>query len=160
MVEFIARGTNDDKQAKTHKKVTRNSEEYKNAQVIIEYMKSIPLDIQFMMHAEKCAFAFNIKREYLNLHQSDIPLKFPFQISGTWSIVGIVDAAPEDHIAGIVSKGAAANSMYPTMAEPFIQLIGASAIMFGRNMHAFGISPLAIYRRISGLGVNSSKQLA
>ena len=155
MTEFIARGAkNDDLNTRnqSQKKINKSSEEYKNAQVMVEYMKTIPLDIQFMMHAMERAFSFNIKREYLNLHQSDIPLKFPFQISGTWSIVGVVDAAPEDHISGTIALGEKINSLYPALAQPFIQLIGTSSIMFGRNMQAFGLSPLAIYRRIQALG--------
>lgn len=151
MTEFIARGTNksEDSIPKAQpKRVSKSSEEYKNAQVIVEYMKSIPLDIQLMMHAQESAFSFNIKREYLNLHRSDIPLKFPFQISGRWSIVGIVDAAPEDHLAGVISKGDAVDTLFPALAQPFIQLIGTSSVMFGRNLKAFGMSPLAIYRRV------------
>jgi len=156
MAEFIARGSQDNTENSTHQKkkhVNKNSEEYKNAQVIIEYMKSIPLDIQFMMHASNSSFSFNIKREYLNLHQSDIPLKFPFQISGHWSIIGVIDAAPQDHIAGVIAKGDVVESMYPALAQPFIQLIGTSGVMFGRNMNAFGLSPLAIYRRVQGVGL-------
>jgi hypothetical protein len=101
-----------------------------------------------MMHASDKAFSFNIKREYLNLHRSDIPLKFPFQISGSWSIVGVVDAEPQDHLTGTIALGEAANNLFPALAQPFIRLIGTSAINFGRNLQAFGLSPLAIYRRI------------
>lgn len=151
MTEFVARGTQDagaENRKQIPMKVNKHSEEYKNAQKIVDYLKNIPLDIQLMMHAGGHAFAFNIKREYLNLHRSDIPLKFPFQISGSWSIVGVVDAKPQDHVAGTIALGAAANNLFPAMAQPFIQLIGTSAVMFGRNLEAFGLSPLAIYRRV------------
>lgn len=157
MAEFVARGSDDKKERPSKKSntknVSKNSEQYKNAQVIVEYMKTVPLDIQLMIHAHDSVFSFNIKREYLNIHQSDIPLKFPFQISGRWSIIGVVDAAPEDHIAGAIAMGDNIEAMYPSLAQPFIQLIGTSAVAFGRNMKAFGLNPLAVYRRVSMPGL-------
>ncbi len=149
MEDFIAAGIKDDPGAADRSSKFRSAEKKKNASVIREFLKGLPLGIGFVLVTESCHFWFSVKRDYLSLYDLDIPLKFPAHISGQWNVLGVVDALANDHVEGLNSVlSRNIDGLIPAMVLHMMQLTGATAAMFGRPLQAFGLSPLVVFRRV------------
>lgn len=124
-------------------------EKKKLASVLRGLLQSLPLGMGFVLVTEHGHFWFSVKREYLNLHDLDIPLKFPLHISGKWEVLGIVDALPNDHVEGIQSViNKQIDGLMPPMVFNLMEMIGTITGQFGRPLQAGGISPLIVYRDV------------
>lgn len=153
MADFIAQGSKDaedkNKGKPRQQRINKKSDEYMNAQVVQEYVKGMPLGVQFVLVDDENGFWFNIKREYLTMNQADIPLKYPLKISGIWNVCGVIDALPHDQIAFEEGEVAKVGAHFPEFARKMVQLLGMSGLQFGRSPSSFGITPLAVFRFIS-----------
>lgn len=148
IVDKIAGGLKDEQSERSSK--AKGKERRDIAEIIREFINSLPLGVVFTLFDGKNAFWFNVKREYLQLQALDIPLKFPVQVGGTWHVTGIIDALPQDYAefaSEIESYGeklvfSQAFSMITQMVIPVVGL-------FGRPADAYGLSPVTIHREIS-----------
>lgn len=150
MEDFIARGINDD-EINRSKKPRNIVEKKKEAAIIREFLKALPLGIGFVLVTDDAHFSFSVKRDYLTLYDLDIPLKFPTHISGVWNILAVIDAMPNDHVEGlqrVISRQI--DGLIPSMVLNMMQLTGATAALFGRPLPAYGLSPLSVYRQVNG----------
>jgi hypothetical protein len=149
MEDFIANGISDDVESSGRSNKARNAEKKKEAAVIREFLRALPLGIGFVLVTDRFHFWFSVKREYLSLYDLDIPLKFPTHISGTWNVLGVVDALANDHVEGLASViSRNIDGLIPSMVINMMQLTGATAGLFGRPLQAYGLSPLVVFRRI------------
>lgn len=136
---FISAGSN----------IKNKNESKNNASIIREFLRQLPLGIGFVLVTEIGHLWFTVKKDYLSLYNLDIPLKYPVHVSGEWSILGIVDAVPNDHVEGIRPViDREIDGLLPAMVFHMMELTGAMTGMFGRPVNAFGLSPLVIYRNI------------
>lgn len=150
MVDFIARGVSGNDDDHSRKKPQSLAEKKKEAVVIRELMRGLPLGIGFILVSETSHFWFSVKREYLSLYDLDIPFKFPTHVSGIWSVLGVIDALPSDHVEGlqrVIQKNI--DGLMPSMALNMMQITGAIVGMFGRPLPAYGLSPLVVYREVN-----------
>lgn len=153
MEDFIANGIPDDQDNSNRSPKAKNAEKKRQAAVIREFIKGLPLGVGFVLVTSEFHFWFSVKREYLSLHDLDIPLKFPVHISGIWNALGVVDALANDHIDAlvpIITRNI--DGLIPAMVLNMMQLTGATTAMFGRPLQAYGLSPLIVFRRVSLLG--------
>lgn len=149
IVGQLSQGMTSDENSNRSSKV-KHQEKKDLAAIVREFLQALPLGVVFTLLAENEVFWFNVKREFLQLQTLDIPLKFPFQIGGTWHVAGIIDALPGDYapdekdysIYGdklILSQGF---TIITEMIVPLLQL-------FGRPAGVHGLNPVSIFRQVS-----------
>lgn len=150
MDDFIANGMDDDTISDVRSGKVKSQEKKKNASIVRQFIKSIPLGIGFVLVTDKGHFWFSVKKEFLSLYDLDIPLKYPIHVSGTWNVLGVVDALPHDHVEGmqpIIDRNI--DGLMPAMVLHLLQLIGGIVGLFGRPLQAYGLSPLIVYRDVA-----------
>lgn len=119
------------------------------AKLIRDFVQSLPLGMVFILLTDSDAFWFNVKREYLQIQDLDIPLKFPVSIGGEWRVTGIVDALPQDHASGLsIVPGLGEKLIFPQALTLITQFIIPLITLFGRPADAYGLSPITIHREI------------
>jgi len=148
IVDQIAGGMNDETSSRSAKAQAKERKDL--AEVMREFVNSLPLGVVFTLFDGENAYWFNVKREYLQLQTLDIPLKFPVQIGGTWHVTGVVDAMPQDYaeflgeISSYVDK-----SVFSQAFTILTQLVTPLVSLFGRPSDAYGLSPVTIHREVS-----------
>lgn len=119
------------------------------AKLVRDFIQSLPLGMVFILLSEKDAFWFNVKREFLQIQDLDIPLKFPVSIGGEWSVTGIIDALPQDHASALNNMSEMGDKrVFPQALTMITQLIVPLLTLFGRPGDAFGLSPITVHREI------------
>ncbi|HKT86376.1 MAG TPA: hypothetical protein VJQ77_09850 [Novosphingobium sp.] len=149
MTEFIAAGATDNTGFENRSKKAAEQIKKNQAEIVRHFLKGLPLGIGFILITEIGHFWFGVKKEYLSLYDLDIPLKFPAHVSGTWNVLGVIDALPHDHVDAltpIIEKSI--DGLIPGMVAHMLQLIGVTVGLFGRPITAHGLSPLVIYREL------------
>ena len=136
IVDQIASGMREEEDSPRSSKV-KAKERKDLADVLREFINSLPLGVVFTLFDGKEAFWFNVKREYLQLQALDIPLKFPVQIGGTWHVTGIIDALPQDYGEFGEDVGAYDDKLVFSQSFSLItQLVVPIVGMFGRPADA------------------------
>jgi len=79
----------------------------------------------------------------LSATPGDIMLKHGAGVSGAWTVLGILDARPDDPSTALTS---------PTFEGLPQMMVGLTQMrpVIGRPAHAYGITPLLIFREVSG----------
>jgi hypothetical protein len=118
----------------------------------IELLKLSPHRVLATIRAGGQCVWSSLTENGLMVPASDLMLKHGIAISGLWSMVGVIDALPDD-----INGESAHQSAQAGAAESlgsFGVIIGglAPAIrgMLGRPKDAFGMTPLLIFREVSG----------
>jgi hypothetical protein len=146
---LIASGMPDDDSMEGRSTKAKGDIKNKLAAVLREMLQNLGLGVGFVLVTEEAHFWFTVKKQYLSLYDLDVPLKFPIHISGLWSVLGVVDAVPNDHIEGlqeVLAKNI--EGLLPPMVLNMTQLIGTVAAQFGRPIQAHGLSPLIVFREV------------
>lgn len=119
------------------------------AEIVREFINSLPLGVVFILFDAKNAFWFNVKREYLQLQSLDIPLKFPIQIGGEWHVTGVIDALPQDHaeIESVIDNFRD-RLVIPQAFTIITQIVVPIVGLFGRAADAYGLNPVTIHREV------------
>lgn len=99
----------------------------------------------------------SLRPEGMVISPSDIFLKHGLAVAGEWSMMGILDALPDTNASGRMSpdgihalshaQAAAENNPF---GEMMLNILPFVRPMLGRPFDAFGMTPLLIYRKISG----------
>lgn len=148
IIDQIASGIDQDVSERSSK--VKQKERRELADIIREFVQSLPLGVVFFLFTKETVFWFNVKREYLQLQSLDIPLKFPVQIGGTWHVTGIVDAVPADYGNFTDKIDTFGNKRVLNQGFTIIgQIIAPLVGLFGRPADTFGLSPITIHREIS-----------
>jgi hypothetical protein len=118
----------------------------------IELLKLSPHKVLATIRtAGKCVWS-SLAENGLMVPASDLMLKHGIAISGLWSMVGVIDALPDDingESAHQTAQADAAKSLGFT-GETIGGLAPAIRGMLGRPKDAFGMTPLLIFREVSG----------
>jgi hypothetical protein len=150
MEGYIASGIEDTAPVPKAKERLRKLEKKREASVLREFIRGLPLGIGFVLVSDNRHYWFSVKRKYLSLYNLDVPLKFPTHISGIWNVIGVVDAVAGDHVLGLQSViSREIDGLMPAMVLNMMQLTGAITGMFGRPLQAHGLSPLAVFRTVT-----------
>lgn len=147
MVSFIMKGADDEDGESAIS--ASGGDKLQEAEAIQAYFSALPFGIQFLLDDGNDHFWFSLKRQFLSLYDLDIPLKFPQKISGNWTAIGIVDAAPDDDsMEDIDELPEETRRHIPLFMKRLSMLAENTNDRFGRQDASFGLSPLMIYREL------------
>jgi len=112
------------------------------AQLALTLIPALQLGVQVTLVSSGITLWGTLRPEYLSTPPGDLMLKHGARVGGIWTMLGILDARPDADEPAVVSpfQGIAA------MAASF----GDLRHTIGRPADAFGVTPLLIYRRVSG----------
>lgn len=124
-----------------------------NAQFLLELLSIMPHSLQASRFGENFGVWCSLPEESLVGQSSDLVLKHGALVPGNWSMLGIVDATPDpkpgegegENMDDVVAREA--GSMVGTFAA---QLAPMTRDLLGRPRTSFGITPLLIFRQVSG----------
>jgi hypothetical protein len=119
-----------------------------------ELMKILPHTIQASISGSKWSVWSSLREDSLVMTGSELLLKHGIWIEGAWNMLGILDALPhggEDqlrlHQAQQMVSGASLGGFLGQVITP---LAPAARMMLGRPATSFGMTPLLIFREVSG----------
>lgn len=123
----------------------------------IELLSLMPHSIQAHLFAEKWTVWCGLSEQSLIGVSSDLVLKHGSFVPGEWQMLGILDAQP-DLLPQAAEGEAATQSLDDLVAGMMGTAVGELAAkiaplartMLGRPRNAFGVTPLLIFRRVSG----------
>lgn len=112
----------------------------------IELLSILPYAIQMRFGGSGFGIWSTLRTEGLSLSTDDLLLKHGSSVAGTWNLFGILDALPDSGSEEQGSSVIGDEGMLTAMAN-----LGASfRPLVGRPNHAFGMTPLLIFREIFG----------
>ncbi|WP_294325194.1 hypothetical protein [uncultured Sphingomonas sp.] len=125
-------------------------------EALLEFMARMPHSIQANILTANDAIWSTLDPEWLVGPASDILLKHGSKVAGHWSMVGIVDVAPfedrgldADYDEFISPNEQARLGMFGDNVWKVATELGANVReALGRPVHAFGMTPLVIFREI------------
>lgn len=125
--------------ASTNSKTAKN-----DAHEFLDVIDALPNSIQARLVAEDFSTWSTLYADGLSLSPDDLLLKHGFIISGEWKVLGILDALPDHDNT---------NEDYSFLPDFQRILANYSNILrpkFGRDTSSYGITPLMIFRKVSG----------
>lgn len=116
----------------------------------LEFMGILPHLIQATISDQDNAVWCILRQDGLTTPANEIFLKHGVAVTGTWNIVGITDALPEEEIDEVLAleQMRAAQTLGGMSALLAGQLVTPIKIVLGRPKAAFGVTPLLIFREI------------
>ena len=120
-----------------------------NIDFILEMLSLLPHSIQARLFGDNFSVWCTLEELSIVGHSSDLILKHGAIVSGEWTMLGILDAFPDQHPD---------EAMQSALAEITGTPIGAAAAhigpvarqALGRPTAAFGVTPLLIFREVTG----------
>lgn len=141
-------------------KKSNNGQQVNEAELAVELLSVLPHSIQAAVSTDSDSVWSTLRDECLVVPPADLFMKHGLAINGSWSVVGILDALPEDftdeleaqeHAIRQISAGLRLGAMGAQMA-PF--LVPSVRPLLGRPAMSFGITPLLIFREVGREGVD------
>lgn len=134
-----------------------NGEEATNA-VGLEIMKVLPMEVQATVRGSEGSAWMTLSPEHMTVSASDLMLKHGYEIAGNWSLVGVLDALPDDGGAPSNAVQAALSTALQSAGAFGTNALGLMTMMLapmarltmGRPAAARGITPLLIFRQVTG----------
>lgn len=133
------------------------SDEEKAQRAALELLPSLPHAVQACVFDDSdLAVWCSLREEALATPASDLLLKHGCRVAGQWSMIGILDAYPEE--GPNAADDASLEPIYQALAAKHLgglgALIGGIAPpirqMLGRPATAYGMTPILIFREVSG----------
>ncbi|BDV34675.1 hypothetical protein [Methylocystis iwaonis] len=126
------------------------------AELAVEMMAMMPHSaiaaVSSGPHAAWCV----LRDEWLTVPAADILLKHGVNVAGEWSMLGILDAMPDqpniEIEPGIFSRNIdyfISGMKLSQMAMHFAGFAGPARLLLGRPEESYGITPLLIFRQVS-----------
>ncbi len=140
-----------------------HAESISEAEVMLELLGVLPHSVQAAIGTETHTAWCILRDDSVTVSPTDLFMKHGLSIGGDWTMVGVLDAQPDDEtetseggtiegamqlLAGM-RLGGAGISVAPNLVAPVRS-------MLGRPTFAHGITPLLIFRSVSGDNVKSS----
>ena len=127
------------------------------AEAGLSLVNLLPHTIQARIASDDGLVAWcSLQESGLIISASDLTLKHGVVVSGTWTMVGVLDALPDLNADG-TATGAMIEAHVQAQSlgtSPFGELMQhltpAIRVLLGRPVHAYGMTPLVIFREISG----------
>lgn len=131
---------------KTNAKNREAEKERRVSKHIVSILKALPHSIQLRIFNEDEQAWASLRREYLTVNPEDFPLKHGPSIQGTWHCLAILDGKPysDDENVNIPTGG---SELEQAMWQMSLQL----RLLFGRRMHDYGLTPVALFRAAKGI---------
>jgi hypothetical protein len=122
------------------------------AEAALELLKLLPHRIIAATRTNGQSVWCNLREDALTIPASDLLLKHGAAISGTWSTVGVVDALPdtEDETQAYQLSQMNAAMSLGSLGGVIGNLAPGVRAMLGRPKEAFVMTPLLIFREVSG----------
>lgn len=116
-------------------------------ELLLNIFKALPHSVHAGLTDEQKRLVWStLKEENMVVSSSDLLLKNGVVVSGQWSMLGILDAFPDD-----MSTDSNAASLTDS---PFSEILGSLAPFLrqlGRPQQAYGMTPLLIFRQVSAI---------
>jgi hypothetical protein len=113
------------------------------ANLTMEIFAALPGSIQARLIGEDFSIWSTLRPDGLSLSTDDLLLKHGSFISGSWNILGILDALPDNDIPIDFS-------FLPGIQIGLADFSKIIRPQFGRSPDYFGITPLLVFREVSG----------
>lgn len=110
--------------------------------LVDKMLSSMPPSVQVVMGSGSAKVWANLPREHWLVPPANITLSHGTKISGDWTILGVVDALPENRASTNVSTPSS------QMAEAMDQIGDALRRLMGRPIDCYGFSPILVYRKV------------
>lgn len=119
----------------------------------------LPHAVQARVFGNEVSAWCGLREDCLVVSSSDLLLKHGLVLSGTWSVLGILDATPSEIAADISVESFQTqlnSAVHPTGLEDTpigAVMVGMASVarqLLGRPTNAFGLTPLLIFRSVSG----------
>lgn len=123
--------------------------------VLVDLLRILPHTAQAYFKAPGVLAWCGLKEDALITQPGDLLLKHGIAIEGEWGVLGILDAKPDqDNSAGTAEHmqelGLGADLGRGVAAAIMASISPMARGMLGRPEHAFGLTPLLIFREVSG----------
>ncbi|WP_313666225.1 hypothetical protein [Shinella sp.] len=137
----------------------KKSEPQSESEAALELMAVLPHAVQAAVSDDDMSVWMTLKEENIAISPPDLFMKHGLTIAGEWTIVGILDATPDDEDYHPSDGGLSLNTMKQmaagsklgylsfTMASHFAPIIRQ---LFGRPPESYGFTPLLLFREVSG----------
>jgi hypothetical protein len=115
--------------------------------LLLDMMRNLPHGLQGNLYGEQRVW-FNVSEQGLSVAPSDLATKYGNFIPGEWSVLGILDAHPDDEVslAPVAPQmGPATDDLVATVAKSIMPIVRTT---LGRPADAYGITPLLIFREV------------
>ncbi|WP_416192956.1 hypothetical protein [Nitrobacter sp. TKz-YC01] len=139
-----------------HERRKNNSQhpkETSDAQAALELIPLLPHSVQGTIRSANDSIWFNLREESMVISSPELLLKHGIGVAGDWSAIGILDAMPEGDAFSVevhaIEQTLAAASLGGIMSQ-MNQLALMTRLMLGRPPSTYGMTPLIIFREISG----------
>ena len=154
--QLILAGDGVDEQAYVSRQEKRKNARNNNSQLsspkeaAIELIKNQPHAIVSTLRINSHTVWTSIQSEGLTISASDLMIKHGIRIAGEWSMVGIVDALPDNCDGDPFSLDEQAALSLGSLGGVIMGIAPALREVLGRPKSAYGMTPLMIFREISG----------
>jgi hypothetical protein len=119
-----------------------------------EMLKIMPHTVQATIRGEDWTVWSSLREDSLVIPGSELLLKHGVAVAGSWSMLGVLDALPHEGDAStqayILDQLLAAVSLGAIGGQVVGQLAPSVRLLLGRPASAFGMTPLLIFREVSG----------
>jgi hypothetical protein len=117
------------------------------AKRMCKIIQLLPHILQMRLHNEENASWSSLQPEFMTINPIDLLFKHGAYIPGEWTAIGVLDAKPsnsfEEQLTAILSSaGSGISSIMP-------EVFGGLRTAFGRADQDFGITPIAVYRKVT-----------
>lgn len=129
------------------------------AEIALELLTILPHAIQASISKDDISTWCSLREEHLALSPSDLFMKHGLTVAGDWTIVGVLDAIPDDDDFQPPNGGPSLNMMNQMLAGAKLGFLGFSLApnlvgpirqLMGRPPTSYGITPLLIFREVAG----------
>ena len=134
----------------TERNQPSNVEQASPADAVLGMLQFLPHNIISSVRCESVNVWCNLKSENLVVSSSDIVLKHGISIPGEWSVVGILDALPDEVDAQGLAEISTAGFELGSLGAAAAGFGPAIRGMLGRPRESYGVTPLIIFRKITG----------
>ncbi len=137
----------DNRHARRQQERTRTKSPSSAHEAAIEMLKTFPHAILSTIRVNEHSVWSSLKEDGLMVSASDLILKHGVDIAGSWNMVGVMDAFPDEEGAEDQNQGSAASSL-GSLGLVIGGIAPAIRNMLGRPKEAFGMTPLLIFREV------------
>jgi len=120
------------------------------AAMAFEILKIMPHTVQATIRGKDWTVWSSLREDSLVIPGSDLLLKHGVAVAGSWNMLGVLDAVPDEGEENTINQILAAISLGAIGGQIVGQLAPAVRQLLGRPATAFGMTPLLIFREVSG----------
>lgn len=126
----------------SHKR--KKQEQAESFGIIADFASTMPHLLSLRMISGEHSTWSTLEPDNMVINPFDLMMKHGSIIAGTWHMIGLLDAKPYDDVSdGIIPSNMGESGIEYVMSE----MVGGLRGLMGRNSEAYGITPLAIFRK-------------